>query len=74
MSLRELRRDAVTQVRCPECPEFRRGYRGRHGLICHMFFDHRINGNGIQKLLPHVMGTEPLSPTWFDEYVETEEG
>ena len=72
----------LTQHKCPMCQEYRRSFIGDHGIIKHLFFDHKLSGDEIQLMLLdpqangygrpiHAMGNPPLPADWWEMYVAT---
>ena len=66
------------QKRCPNCEEYRRGFVGSHGIVAHLFFDHKMSGEEIRLLLLDakangygvpvgILGDKPLTDgSWYD--------
>jgi len=73
----------MDQYRCPNCDEYRRTITGHHGMVVHLFMQHKMCGDEIQKLLldPEAngyhkrivaLGTGALGPDWWDDALKEE--
>lgn len=73
----------LRQLKCPRCDEYRRCFNSGHGIIVHLFYDHKMSGDEIQALLLdseangygkpiEIMGRAPLPPDWWDRCLDGE--